>query len=124
MYEATLLPRCIAIGIDMETFWRLNPRTLKVYYDAHKLKKRMEDEYAWLNGAYVFDAFSTALSNFMRKKGKKPLQYRDKPLLEEAKIDTAVGLSEDEKRKAHEAVFTRLKLMQANFELAHGGKGS
>ena len=124
MYEKELLPQCIAIGIDMKLFWTLNPRTLDIHFEAYKLQKRMQDEYAWLHGAYVFDAFTTALANFTRKKNKKPIPYRDKPLLQDAELKSVGGLSDEEKKKAHEALFTKLKIMQANFELAQKDKVS
>lgn len=52
---------------------------VRAFYETNKLKKQQENENAWLNGLYVYDAVSIALSNAFREKGKEPENYPAKP---------------------------------------------
>lgn len=74
--EKVWLPQSLAIGIPYETFGKLNPRKIKSFDEAYRLK--IEDEYrkinytAWLHGQYVMSAIGACLS--------KDAKYPEKPL--------------------------------------------
>ena len=78
----------------------------------------MNDVEQFRMGVYTYEAVSVAVSNMFLKKGKKPNKYRDKPILQEydEKIKEEQPLTEDEKIRQTEMLFTNLKIMQANFE--------
>lgn len=78
-----MIPHYLAIGVTKGEIMHSTIVELRVYDEAYKLKKRMQDEMMYLSGIYTYEAVSTALSNAFRKKGAKPAKYRDKPLLEE-----------------------------------------
>jgi hypothetical protein len=66
----------LAIGIDWNTFWELNPKTARIYAKAFKQRKDEEiatiNYTAWLNGLYIRHAVVSAFSD--------SVQYYDKPL--------------------------------------------
>lgn len=73
------MPSALAIGVDYGTFWRLNPRLLKSFIDADRIKKRQLEIEMYVNGRYVFDAVSIALANAFRGKGAAPINWLDEP---------------------------------------------
>ena len=85
--------------------------SLKVYDDAHKLKMEMQDEMMYLSGLYTYEAVSVAISNAMRKKGSKPIEYRKEPILQSMKQPT----EEDIERKRKEFV-AKMGVLMANFK--------
>lgn len=108
------------MGIGYEQFWTLNPRKLKVLVEGYRLRRKIEDEQAWLLGGYVFQAVSISIGNVLRKKGQKAQSYFDlveKPFLNS--IDN-VEQTEEEKQKYIDAFMASLHVMQNNFEIKHG----
>jgi len=53
-------------GCGYELFWRLNPRKLRVFFEAKRQKikedAQLYDSFAWLLGTYVRDAFLSSIS--------------------------------------------------------------
>lgn len=84
------------------------------YFDkAYELQRRMRDEEQYFNGIYTYEAVAIAISNCFREKGKKPLEYRQKPLLwKETEADV---------RKAREEFVEKLMMMKTNWELSKKG---
>lgn len=67
----------IAYGMTWEQFWYGDPWMASAYAQAYLLKRKIENENAWIQGAYVANAFGTVLSNAF---GKKKVDYLKKPL--------------------------------------------
>lgn len=74
------LPEALAIGIDYNLFWKLNPCKLEPFLKARNLKLKMKNEELWLQGLYVYNAISVALANGFRKKGAKAQNYLEEPI--------------------------------------------
>lgn len=89
------------IGITEEQFWEMNPNRLKPYLKADDLRRERENHLAWLNGLYVYNAVSSALSAM----GKKKHPYLKEP------IPFTVGEIEEAERKKEE----RMKRQFATF---------
>ena len=88
--------------------------------EGYKLRRKIEDEKAWLLGGYVFHAVSIALGNQFRKKSQKAKDFFEvveKPFLDT--IDKKEATEED-KQKYLDAVMASLHIMQNNFDLKHG----
>lgn len=88
--------------------------------EGYKLRRKIEDEKAWLLGGYVFNAVSIALGNSFRKKSQKAKDFFEvveKPFLDS--IDRKEP-TEDDKQKYLDAVMASLHVMQNNFEIKHG----
>lgn len=75
------MPVAIKYGIPYDTFWKINPKILKMYQDAKteevEMRSKVTDYTAWLNGVYVAKAIASCFS-----KGAK---YPDKPFGTETK---------------------------------------
>jgi hypothetical protein len=65
--------------VDYGTFWRLNPRLLKSFIDADRMKKRQKELEMYVAGRYTFDAVSISLANAFRSKGAAPINWMDEP---------------------------------------------
>ena len=66
--------------MSLEQYWDGPPSLAITYRKAYKLKREIENEQAWLQGLYVYDAFAVCLANAFRKRGAKLQNYFDKPL--------------------------------------------
>ena len=64
----------------------------------------------YLSGIYTYEAVSVALANGFRKKGSKPIEYRDKPILEQSR-----ELTEEEIKQRRLAFVKRLEQMGKRF---------
>ena len=62
------------------------------------MKRELRDEEMWVNGMYTMEAFRVVLTNAFSQKGAKPVEYRDKSLLQEIKDKNRV-LTEEEKQE-------------------------
>ena len=118
MYETEWLPSYISIGLTPEQFWKMNPRKLKPYIEAEKIREERVDTQMWLMGRYVYEAVGAAVGSILSPKGKKGIPYRDTPLLRDVKAQRGV-LSEEEKMKRVNAIFNSLQIMKINYELEH-----
>ena len=71
------------MGMSYTEFWHGDPMLVKYYRDAYIHQKRTMNENAWLQGAYIYNAFNAALDNVMysiSRKGAKPKGYLREPL--------------------------------------------
>jgi len=66
--------------VDWDTFWDLNPRLLKAFVEADRIRTRKREAELYVQGAYVFEAVGLALGNGFREKGKQPLPWREEPI--------------------------------------------
>ena len=63
-----------------DEYWYASPFLAKAYLEAHKLRQRQRNEYAWLQGMYIYSAVNTVVSNALSKKGGKKAEYIKKPV--------------------------------------------
>lgn len=70
-------PTYMQYGMTYEQFWYGDPYMVSAYRDAYILKRRIENENAWIQGAYFFQAMSIALNNAF---SKSPKSYVKQPL--------------------------------------------
>ena len=115
MYRHELLPQCLAAGLVEERFWQSYPREISPYFEALKIRRKMEDEAQYMQYIYYSNAVEVALGNAFRKKGTKPYDHIQEPLL--AKYEKEHHkLTEAEKKTSVEMLFASLGQMQENFE--------
>lgn len=126
MYRKKILPQCLAVGITEEYFWNAYPIELDPYFEAQKIRRRIHDEEAYVQGIYTMEAFAVVLGNAFRKKNTKPLEYRKNPILKEMdeknRPMTQRELDEKMQREA-DKVFHRLEIARFNEELARMRNG-
>lgn len=114
------MPTCLAMGISYDGFWDLNVRKIEPIVEGYKLKRKAIDEQNWLLGGYIFNAVSIVAKNATRKKGQKVTTYFEEfkhPFSKEVELINENNMTEEEKRKKTEALFTNLEIMAANFNL-------
>lgn len=66
-------------GMTYEQFWFGDPWIAASYRRAYVARRKEENLRDWLQGAYYYNAVSTALSNAFRKKGQSPINYLEEP---------------------------------------------
>ena len=67
----------LAYGMTYEQYWYGDPWMVRYYAESYLLKRKVENENAWILGAYMMNAVSIALANSF---GKKRYDYLKKPL--------------------------------------------
>lgn len=90
------------MGMSYEDYWEGPPSLAVTYRKAYKLKREMENEQAWLQGLYVYDAFAVCLANAFRKRGAKVQNYLEKPI-------DIFPLTEKEKREREQEEFEKMQ---------------
>ena len=96
-----------------EDYWEREPRLVKAYREAERIKIENQNTFEWLQGKYFFDALCVALSNFFSKSKNN---YPDKP--HRITPMTEEEIEEDKKRKL-EAYKAYLTAWQTAFNNKH-----
>lgn len=68
------------MGMTYEQYWDGLPYLAVTYRKAYKLKRELDNEQAWLQGLYVYDAFAVCMANVFSKRGAKKHNYIEKPI--------------------------------------------
>ena len=85
-----LCPTYIVYGMTWEQFWYGDPHIAQAYREAYMLKRKVDNEEAWISGLYVYNAFgavlTTAFSKHQAKYVERPFDIFPKTK-EEKKIE-------------------------------------
>ena len=76
-----VFPYYLAIGMTYEQFWEQDCELVIYYRKAAEIKQSLQNQQAWLQGAYFYEAIldaSPILHDYV-KKGTKPIPYRNEP---------------------------------------------
>ena len=68
------------MGMSYEQYWDESPYLVVAYRKAYRLRRETENEQAWLQGLYVFDAFAVVMANVFAKRGSKRQEYLERPI--------------------------------------------
>jgi len=68
------------MGMTYEQFWDESPYLAVSFRKAFRLKRQVENEQAWLQGFYFYDAVAVCLSNAFSKPGSKRQAYLENPI--------------------------------------------
>lgn len=97
------------------------PADIQPYIKAFHFAERLEDEHAWLQGRYTYEAVLTAIENaFAGKKSK--MKYTEKPYTELAREDKGQIAYEEKMRKV-KGLFMQLNVMKLNYDVNHPKEG-
>lgn len=99
-------------------FWYGDPHMARAYAQAYLLKRKIENENAWIQGAYIASAFGTVLSNAF---GKKNVKYLEQPMDLFPKTEAE---KKEEIRKERMKVVQWLMGVASAFNRKHNGTGS
>ena len=92
----------MAMGMSYTEFWDEPPFLAVAYRKAYRLKREIENEQAWLQGLYVYDAFAVCMANAFSKRGTKRQNYFEKPI-------DIFPLTEREKKERESAEFAKMQ---------------
>lgn len=113
----------MAIGVSKKDFYHSTLAGLLDYDEAYKVRRKIEDEQAYFQGIYNYEAVAIAIGNAFRSKGAKALNYRDKPILQQIEDqERLLNPTEEEKQVYTDNLFAMLGQLQSNFEKTHGGE--
>lgn len=70
----------MSIGVSYDEFWYGDYCRLKYYESRYLAQRKIQNEQAWMQGAYIYNAISVALGNAFRKRGSNPEKYLEKPI--------------------------------------------
>ncbi len=70
----------MVMGMSYEQFWNESPSLVLTYRKAFRIKRELENEMAWIQGLYIYDAVAVCLQNVLRKRGQKRESYIEKPI--------------------------------------------
>ncbi len=86
----------MSIGVPYNEYWYGDYSQLAHYAKAFELKRERANHDAWLQGAYIYDAFCLAspLLHAFAKKGTKPIPYPDKPYEAKKQADPKTAKAE------------------------------
>lgn len=97
------------MGMTYEQYWDAPPYLAVAYRKAYRLRREAENEQAWLQGLYVFDAFAVCIANVFAKRGSKKQTYIEKPF-------DIFPLTEREKKRREQA--EQAKMQKAMEDMA------
>jgi hypothetical protein len=72
-------PFYLAIGMSSAEYWSGDPSLVRYYRKAYRIRQEEKNNNAWLQGAYIYDAVSTALHNALRGKNSQAKTYAKQP---------------------------------------------
>ena len=122
------LPYYMAIGMPPESYWDCACDDVNIYRKVHEIKMEEQNQLAWLQGLYVYDAISCLVPvlHAFADKSSKPLPYPSEPY-----PLTAVQVKERkeaEARKKYEEMkqetIMRMERINARFKQKEGGNNS
>ena len=92
----------MVMGMSLSEYWDGDPRLAVYYRRAYKMRREVENEQAWLQGFYIYDAFAVCLANGFSKRGAKKQQYLDKPV-------DIYPVSERERKRRERAEYAQMQ---------------
>ena len=66
--------------MSYEEYWDGDPRLTIAYRKAYAFKQRYDNQSAWLQGLYFYNAVSASLANAFKKSGASRVNYIEKPI--------------------------------------------
>jgi len=90
------------MGMTYAQYWDEPCYLAVTYRKAYKLKREIDNEQAWLQGLYVYNAFAVCLINMFSKRGAKKHNYVEKPI-------DIYPLTEVQKKKREEEEYAKMQ---------------
>ena len=107
------------MGISWESFWKMNPRIIKLHIKGYQEKEENEIKKAnvisHLLGLYFQESIAATVGNMFSKKGSIPHKYPEKPY----ELNEHKEMTEEELTKQRELFVAKLEVMKNNFDLTH-----
>ena len=102
----------MAMGMSYSQFWDEPPYLAVAFRRAYRLKRELDNENAWLQGIYFYDAVAVALQNAFSKRGAKKEKYLERPIDIFPLTEVEKKLREEEERKKMQAAMEAMAKKQ------------
>ena len=93
----------MAMGMSYTEFWDGPPFLVVAYRKAFRIKREIENEQAWLQGLYVYDAFVVCMANMFSGRGAKKQNYLERPV-------DIFPLTEEEKKQREREEMEKMQI--------------
>lgn len=101
----------MVMGMTYDQFWDGPYYLAAVYREAFMLRRKLENEQAWIQGAYFYDAISECMANAFDGKSGKKHKYIEHPFdifpLTESEIKQRQAEENEKMRKVMEEMIRR-----------------
>ena len=102
----------MAMGMSYSQFWDEPPYLAVAFRKAYRLKRELDNENAWLQGIYFYDAVAVALQNAFTKRGAKKEKYLERPIDIFPLTEVEKARREEEERKKMQAAMEAMAKKQ------------
>lgn len=72
------------MGVDIDKFWTMTPKSLDPYYKAFSLRQKYDDNLLWMNGMYMAMAIGSIIS--------KDSKYPKRPMIAQQELESDTEL--------------------------------
>ena len=100
------------MGMPSQEYWDGEPRLVKAYREAYKIKQDEDNAKAWLQGMYNFIGVATALNNGFSNKKER---YPDRPF----DLHQAEKAQEEAPEDIRDRYYNRFKQMEELWKAQH-----
>ena len=100
------------MGMSYSQFWDEPPYLAVAFRKAYRLKRELDNENAWLQGIYFYDAVAVALQNAFTKRGAKKEKYLERPIDIFPLTEVEKARREEEERKKMQAAMEAMAKKQ------------
>lgn len=111
----------MAMGMSADEYWNGDPYLAQSYYKRQKILNEQKNQEMWLQGMYIYNAFTVCLANAFAKKGSKAEKYPEKPYEIYAPDKET---QEAQAKKTREEVIAKLSAFAYRWNANHKQKGS
>ena len=103
----------MSYGMTWEQYWYGDPWMVRDFQQAYLIKRRIENENAWIQGAYIANAVTVAIQSCF---GKRKVDYMKQPLdlFEKTEAEKTAEIREERQKLING--LTRLKAMAVKKE--------
>ena len=97
-----------------EEYWEMSPHLAVAYRKAYRLKRQTENEQAWLQGMYIYDAVAACIGAALAKRGSEKPKYVERPFDIFPLTEREKKQREKEEREKMQAYLRALQQQQRN----------
>ena len=107
-----------------EQFWEMDCELVKYYRKAAKIKQDLDNQNAWLQGAYFYEALAdvSPILHAFAKKGTKPIPYRDSPYPVGESYNSAGEKVKEQKNDSRAKAIMEMFMIANNKKFEPGGE--
>ena len=103
------------MGMTADEYWNGPPALLNAYRTAYNIRLEQENQAAWLQGLYIYNAVGSVVSSALGGKGHNA-KYMDKPI--ELKTEKPPLQKRLEKERAKQKVIAQMNAFAARWNAA------